>query len=44
MKNQTINQKGFAPIVIILIVIGILALGGASYYVIKPYPKIWTVC
>ncbi|MBU4285203.1 hypothetical protein KKF60_02875 [Patescibacteria group bacterium] len=35
MKNQTINQKGFAPIVIILIVIGALALGGASYYVIK---------
>ena len=37
MKNQTINQKGFAPIVIILIVIGILALGGASYYVIKKF-------
>ncbi len=35
MKNQTINQKGFAPIVIILIVIGVLTLGGASYYVIK---------
>jgi len=35
MKKKIINQKGFAPIVIILVVIGILALGGASYYVIK---------
>jgi len=35
MKNQTINQKGFAPIAIILIVIGALALGGASYYAVK---------
>lgn len=33
MKNQIINQKGIAPIAIILIIIGILVIGGGIYFI-----------
>lgn len=33
------NQKGFAPIVIVLIIMGVLAVGGAGYFGVKQYQK-----
>ena len=33
------NQKGIAPIAIVLIILGILVLGGGSYYAVKKFQK-----
>jgi len=36
---MNMNQKGIAPVAIILVILGILALGGGSYYAIKKFQK-----
>ena len=33
------TQKGFAPIVIVLIIVGIIAIGGGTYFISKNYLK-----
>lgn len=33
------NQKGIAPIAVVLIIIGVLALGGGGYYAVKKFQK-----
>ncbi|MDP2967526.1 MAG: hypothetical protein Q8N87_03920 [bacterium] len=39
MKNQIINQKGIAPIAIILIIIGVLVIVGGIYFVSQKFLK-----
>lgn len=39
MKNQIINQKGIAPIAIILIIIGVLVIIGGIYFVSQKFLK-----